>query len=383
MRKPTKVRARRVQTLVALGAALILVGTPVVASADPTPTPGPTDALTSALSATGTVAQQVAAAQAAYAAATAHLTEVQNQLAAAVAAYGAAQDDLAARTAEADQATRAASALGAESDDADRALRQQAALLYQGSPTDSYLAVVFGPDGPSGLSDLQIGMAAVLARQDNTRIRALALASDAERMSERADAARAAQATVAADAATARTAVQAVVTSAEADTATIAAQQGALLARLAELRSTSAALEQQREDQLAALAGLPAGSSSAASLAKLYASGGGADLTKAQLDPQSVAKGMLVADGFAASEWPCLDMLWTAESGWNWSATNLASGAYGIPQALPGSKMASAGPDWLVNPVTQIRWGLTYIESRYGSPCATWAIWQARSPHWY
>ena len=152
---------------------------------------------------------------------------------------------------------------------------------------------------------------------------------------------------------------------------------------MATLQSTAAALQQQREDQLAALAGLPAGSTSAASLATLYASGGGRDLTQAQLHPQAVAQAMLAADGFGAGEWPCLDQLFTAESGWNWSASNATSGAYGIPQALPGSKMASAGADWLVNPVTQIRWGLSYVESRYGSPCHAWSVWQGRSPHWY
>ena len=68
------------------------------------------------------------------------------------------------------------------------------------------------------------------------------------------------------------------------------------------------------------------------------------------------------------------------ESGWRYNAEN-ASGAYGIPQALPGSKMASAGPDWQTNPTTQIKWGLGYIKGRYGSPCQAWAAWQAQG--WY
>ena len=84
-----------------------------------------------------------------------------------------------------------------------------------------------------------------------------------------------------------------------------------------------------------------------------------------------------------ASQWGCLDRLWFAESGWRWSASNPSSGAYGIPQSLPGSKMASAGADWLVNPSTQIAWGLGYIESRYGTPCAAWQAFLSRSPHWY
>ncbi|WP_280664404.1 transglycosylase SLT domain-containing protein [Kitasatospora sp. MAP12-44] len=69
------------------------------------------------------------------------------------------------------------------------------------------------------------------------------------------------------------------------------------------------------------------------------------------------------------------------ESSWNVSATNASSGAYGLVQALPGSKMASAGADWKTNPATQIKWGLSYMDSRYGSPNAAWAFWQTH--HWY
>ncbi|MFJ9132539.1 transglycosylase SLT domain-containing protein [Streptomyces sp. NPDC102256] len=69
------------------------------------------------------------------------------------------------------------------------------------------------------------------------------------------------------------------------------------------------------------------------------------------------------------------------ESGWNPSATNSSSGAYGLVQALPGSKMASAGSDWKTNPKTQIKWGLDYMNSRYGSPAGAWNFWQANG--WY
>jgi hypothetical protein len=84
-----------------------------------------------------------------------------------------------------------------------------------------------------------------------------------------------------------------------------------------------------------------------------------------------------------ASQWSCLETLWDHESGWRWNADNPTSSAYGIPQALPGSKMATAGDDWLTNPLTQISWGLDYINQRYGSPCAAWSFWQSQSPHWY
>lgn len=86
---------------------------------------------------------------------------------------------------------------------------------------------------------------------------------------------------------------------------------------------------------------------------------------------QGIAYRMLASFGFSTSQFGCLDSLWTQESGWQYNAQN-ASGAYGIPQALPGSKMASAGADWQTNPATQISWGLGYIKSVYGTPCGAW-----------
>lgn len=87
--------------------------------------------------------------------------------------------------------------------------------------------------------------------------------------------------------------------------------------------------------------------------------------------------------GWTGAEWVCLDNLFQRESNWRELAGNPTSGAYGIPQALPGSKMASAGADWLTNPATQITWGLGYIKGRYGTPCGAWSAWSNRSPHWY
>ena len=97
-------------------------------------------------------------------------------------------------------------------------------------------------------------------------------------------------------------------------------------------------------------------------------------------NPQQIASAMLGSFGWSSSEFGCLVSLWNLESGWNVYASN-PSGAYGIPQALPGSKMASAGPDWQSNAATQIRWGLGYIKSLYGSPCGAWSHEQASG--WY
>ncbi len=86
---------------------------------------------------------------------------------------------------------------------------------------------------------------------------------------------------------------------------------------------------------------------------------------------QSIAYGLLASFGFSTSQFGCLQDLWQRESGWSYDAEN-PSGAYGIPQSLPGSKMASAGADWQTDPRTQIEWGLGYIKGVYGSPCAAW-----------
>lgn len=87
--------------------------------------------------------------------------------------------------------------------------------------------------------------------------------------------------------------------------------------------------------------------------------------------------------GWGGANWPSLKALWTGESGWRYNALNKSSGAYGIPQSLPASKMASAGADWRTNYATQIKWGLSYIKSRYGNPTNAYSAWLRRKPHWY
>ncbi|MFD9904954.1 transglycosylase SLT domain-containing protein [Streptomyces sp. NPDC059063] len=82
-----------------------------------------------------------------------------------------------------------------------------------------------------------------------------------------------------------------------------------------------------------------------------------------------------------AGQFQCFSNIVNHESTWNYRATNASSGAYGLVQALPGSKMSSAGADWRTNPATQIKWGLNYMNDRYGSPCGAWSFWQANN--WY
>jgi hypothetical protein len=103
----------------------------------------------------------------------------------------------------------------------------------------------------------------------------------------------------------------------------------------------------------------------------------------AQAAPASASSAQAIAHQMIpdAAQFDAFSKIVSRESGWNPTATNSSSGAYGLVQALPASKMASAGADWKTNPATQIKWGLNYMNSRYGSPVKAWAFWQANG--WY
>ncbi|WP_159775788.1 transglycosylase SLT domain-containing protein [Streptomyces sp. HM190] len=103
----------------------------------------------------------------------------------------------------------------------------------------------------------------------------------------------------------------------------------------------------------------------------------------AQAAPSQAAKAQATAKKMIANpaQYSCFSKIVDHESDWNVNATNASSGAYGLVQALPGSKMASAGSDWKTNAATQIKWGLDYMKDRYGSPCGAWNFWQANN--WY
>ncbi len=96
---------------------------------------------------------------------------------------------------------------------------------------------------------------------------------------------------------------------------------------------------------------------------------------------RAIGCAVLLDSGFGLDQMPCLDKLFTKESGWNPKARNKSSGAYGIPQSLPANKMASAGADWETNPATQVKWGISYIKGRYKTPCAAWS--HSQSTGWY
>jgi hypothetical protein len=152
------------------------------------------------------------------------------------------------------------------------------------------------------------------------------------------------------------------------------AHRAVAAARAAVLAAEQRAAEQRAAEQRAA-AQRAAAAREAAAQAAAHPKTSSPPVTSAPAEPsgspQQIAMAMLGDFGWSSSQFGCLDSLWEEESGWNPEAEN-ASGAYGIPQALPGSKMASAGADWETDPATQIRWGLGYIQGTYGSPCGAW-----------
>ncbi|WP_144877160.1 phospholipase [Microbacterium sp. 1.5R] len=148
-------------------------------------------------------------------------------------------------------------------------------------------------------------------------------------------------------------------------TAYVASETEAVTAETATLQNDYAAAQQRKvEEEQAAAA--------AAALAQANTPEGAKATARAMMASQY---------GWGDDQFSCLNSLWTKESGWNYKAYNKSGGATGIPQALPGSKMASAGSDWQDNAATQIAWGLGYIKSVYGAPCSAWGHSQASN--WY
>ena len=144
------------------------------------------------------------------------------------------------------------------------------------------------------------------------------------------------------------------VMAAERDLAEVEAQDAALLLESIKAERVSAVEQATRDAERARIASAP---------------------------PREMGQLMAAQRGFTGEQWSCLDSLWQRESNWNPSAQNPSSGAYGIPQALPGSKMATVAADWRTNPATQITWGLDYIVARYGTPCGAWS--HSQSHNWY
>jgi len=156
--------------------------------------------------------------------------------------------------------------------------------------------------------------------------------------------------------------------------ATLQAQLASLQAKSSSLQASYAAA--QRAKAAAAAAGATSGGTGLGGITA------GAD-SLSPAGAQAYASSRLGAYGWSSGQMSCLTRLWNIESGWRWNAYNASSGAYGIPQSLPGSKMAAAGGDWTTSSKTQIEWGLGYIQARYSTPCGALDFETSHVPYWY
>jgi hypothetical protein len=301
----------------------------------------------------------------------ARLEALQLEVAEAVTAHERAEEQLAEAQDAADRAAAGLAAAREARAAADEALSAEAALLYmQGGSLQNLATLLLTPTNT--MADLSLVLDGNARRVQQDLDSATAAAWEAAAREKASSATREERAAAAAAAAETREAVEREAERAGAQAARLGAQQERLAARLEELRAGAEDLEARR----AAAAGL--------GVADLLGLQGDATAGGAPQAARETAREMLPTFGWDTDdEYTCLVALWHAESGWSWSATNRSSGAYGIPQALPGWKMASAGSDWLTNPATQIAWGLGYIDERYGSPCAALDAFLGRTPHWY
>ncbi len=372
----------RVGAVVAVALGVALAPCAAARAATPTPTPEPTPATTvgpsvpsdddiaEARRAAAAAAAEVADIEARLEAADARLEVLQRDVAEAVAADETARQQLADAESAVARATEEVATARRERDAADRVLAGSAAQMYmQGGDLEDLTTLVLSP--PSVMSDLAFVLDARGHRVQADLDSATTAASRAAALEQQLRAARDDRALAVEQAGAKRAAAEQKAAQAGAEAARLGKQQEVLSARLAVLERGAADLAGLRE--------------AAARLGRTDLLGVQAfgSVGSAPRKAQEIARSMVTAEGWDAAEFTCLVGLWQAESGWSWSATNPTSGAYGIPQALPGWKMAAAGSDWLTNPATQIRWGLDYIASVYGSPCKAYDAFLARSPHWY
>jgi len=300
----------------------------------------------------------------------ARLETLQREVAEAVADQEQAQQQLADAEGAARRATWDLADARRTSEAAGSTLSGTAALMYmQGGDLQNLTTLLLSP--PNTMLDL-----AVVLDQQANRVRddldvATSAAEDAASKERLLASARDNRAVAVGQARAKRSVAEKEAARAGAEAARLAEQQEELTARLEVLEKGASDLAGLRET---------AARVSPADLLGVQVSGSSSSAPRVA---QQTARSMMASYGWDTAEFSCLVDLWHGESGWSWSATNVSSGAYGIPQSLPGWKMASAGSDWLTNPTTQLTWGMDYIESVYGSPCPALERWKARSPHWY
>lgn len=325
---------------------------------------------------------------------------------------------------ELERATTAAASLALRAEAAQRRaensaqqIAQVAAVLYRSGNGDLATTLLLGDaEATDGLLDRLGALDRVGEKVQLTLEQARTDANLADSLAAQADAAQAERDRIATEASTAAAAAQTAVAAADAAVAGQQARLETVYAQLAALRNTSVELEQQyRVGQQNAAGGSSSGGSSSGGSSSGGSSSGGSSsggsssggsssggsssggsssggsssggFTVPGNDVNNVAAareyayGLLAAKGQGTNQQNCLLWLWNYESGWRTNAYNAGSGAYGIPQAVPGSKMATMGADWRTNYRTQVRWGLAYIEARYDTACGAWA--HVQSTGWY
>ncbi|MDQ1584146.1 MAG: peptidoglycan DL-endopeptidase CwlO [Microbacteriaceae bacterium] len=292
--------------------------------------------------------------------------------------YAKAQENLAAATATATQLRSQADAATATAD----TLRTRSGALTEQlsrSGGQDLQLNVFLSGKASGQLLYQLGAVSKLEDQASSLFtQATVQSNTAHALSSQADVAAAARDKLASAAHTSLVAAQAAQQAAEAELAKQKAAGDVLYAQLASLKNTTAAVEQGYAQGLAAALAYQNQQHSTGS-ANSFAPPPGVVVNPTAA--RAYAASVIGSYGWDSGQMTCLTWLWNRESGWRADAYNTSSGAYGIAQALPAIKMASAGADWATNADTQINWGLGYIASRYGSPCAAWA--HETSNNWY
>ncbi|WP_426623614.1 hypothetical protein ACPPVW_13445 [Leifsonia sp. McL0607] len=304
--------------------------------------------------------------------------------------YGQAEAALTNATAKAQDIALQAQAAAAKADQLRSESGKFAAQMTRSGTSDVSIRLFLGGAGSPGGSATrdsrpsllyQLGAVSKLADQASSLFaEAAAQKNAAAALSEQASAAQKIRDQLDKDAQKALQVATSAKAAADAQLADQKQHADTLFAQLASLKNTEASVEQQ----------YAAGVAAAQAAQQAANSGGSSDSVAPppgmNVDPaaaQAYASSRLGAFGWGQDQMGCLIKLWNHESGWRADAYNSSSGAYGIPQSLPGSKMASAGSDWMTNQNTQVDWGLDYINRAYGSPCGAWNFEMSHTPNWY
>jgi peptidoglycan DL-endopeptidase CwlO len=301
-------------------------------------------------------------------AAAAATAELQATLAASVAADAltaaeARLSDLDAKLASAKTDADAASA---------RFVTVEMQMQRLGGSGDLTAQLLTSPSGDADLLGRLTALNQLSRRTSQLQTAALQKRNEVGALEAQASVAEKTRATLKADADAKLQAAQAAQAQAQQQLAAAQTQSQTLYAQAASLKNTEAATEQayyEYQQQVAHNGDLSQ-----------------VDLSSIPVDPaaaKAYARSAITAYGWGSDQYSCLVSLWNMESGWRANAYNTSSGAYGIPQSLPASKMQTAGSDWVTNANTQIDWGLSYISRAYGTPCGAWNHEMSVNPHWY